>query len=167
MRRLLALALLPACATTDPDEPASVTDVFINEFVASNATGAQDEAGAFADWIELWNGGEDDADLTGHYLSDSLLNPTKWPFPEGTIIGAGAYMVIWADGDADGPLHASFSLAAAGEEIGLFGPLGEGAPQIDAVRYEAQQTDVSMARLPDGADEWVADDSPTPLDTNE
>ena len=162
----LLLLLLPACASV-PDGPAPAYNVVINEFQASNTTTLPDEAGGFDDWIELFNAGEEPADLSGHYLSDDLLNPTRWPIPADTTIAAGGFVLVWADGAADGPLHANFSLAATGEEIGLFGPLTYQAEQLDAVQFEIQAVDESMARTPDGAASWQADATPTPEATNE
>ncbi|WP_396189393.1 CotH kinase family protein, partial [Flavobacterium sp.] len=80
--------------------------VVINEIMASNATSAQDETGAFADWVELYNNNATPIDLSGFYLSDDSTNAAKWQFPAGTIIGANGYLILWADEDIlDGPLH--------------------------------------------------------------
>ena len=162
----LPIFLLSAC-TPVPDGPAPAYDVVINEFQASNVTTIPDEAGGFDDWIELFNAGEEAADLTDHYLTDDLLNPTRWRIPADTTIEPRGFLLVWADGAADGPLHANFSLSAAGEAIGLFGPLTYEAVQIDAVQFELQAADESMARRPDGASSWQADSTPTPEASNE
>lgn len=123
----------------------------VNEFMADNQFTIFDEFGQFEDWIELYNRSSSPIDLTGLYLSDDLLNPTKWQFPNGTVIGAGEYMLIWADEDpGDGPLHASFRLSKSGESIGLFHTDATGNLLIDSLNYGAQTTDVSQGILPDG-----------------
>jgi hypothetical protein len=44
--------------------------VVINEVLASNVSGAQDEAGDFEDWVELYNNNNFDVSLSGYHLSD-------------------------------------------------------------------------------------------------
>jgi spore coat protein CotH len=97
------------------------TPVVINELMADNRTALPDPQGQFDDWIELHNITETTVDLTGRYLSDESNNPRKWPFPAGTTIPAGGYLIVWADEDGtDTPgLHASFKLAQDGEEVFL------------------------------------------------
>lgn len=147
---------------------AAAWDVVINEFQADNVSTLPDEAGQFEDWVELHNPGSAEVDLTGHFLTDDLTNPTRWQLPDGTTIDAGGYLLVWCDDDAsDGPLHATFSLSADGESIGLFAPLAAEAAQIDAVDYDAQAADASMSRRPDGSDSWQEDLTPTPEATNE
>ncbi|MCK6529240.1 lamin tail domain-containing protein [Myxococcota bacterium] len=139
----------------------------VNEFMASNESTVLDEAGDSADWIEVHNLGGSEVDLSGFHLSDDLDEPTKWAFPDGTVLAPGGFLLVWADDDTgDGPLHAPYKLDADGEEIGLFGRAEDGAPAIDTLVFEPQATDVSMARMPDGSGTWVADTSPTPGASN-
>jgi hypothetical protein len=97
----------------------------INEVLASNNTNLSDPQDEYDDWIEIHNTGATAVDVAGRYLTDDLGDPTQWRFPldspEVTVIAPGGYLLVWADGDtADAGLHASFSLSAGGEEIGLF-----------------------------------------------
>lgn len=139
----------------------------INEFMASNESAVLDEAGNSSDWVEVHNLGGDEVDLSGFHLSDDLDEPTKWAFPEGTVLAPGGFLLVWADdGSGDGPLHAPYKLDADGEEIGLFGRAEDGATAIDTLVFEPQGTDVSMARMPDGSGTWAADTSPTPGASN-
>ncbi len=155
-------------ADDDTTPKSAELDLYLNEFMATNASTVADETGAFPDWVEVWNGSSVTADLTGVFLTDDLTLPTRWEFPEGTLIPGHGYLLVWADGDADaGGLHTSFKLAADGEELGLFGPKEEGNETLDALTYEAQATDISMARMPDGSNSWEADSSPTPGEANE
>jgi len=78
-----------------------------------------------SDWIELHNPTASSVSLNGWTLSDSPSLPSKWPFPPGTSIAPGGYLVILADSpDAPIPgatyLHANFKLSGGGEYLGLF-----------------------------------------------
>ncbi len=55
--------------------------VLINEFSHTNASFLMDEDGNFPDWIELYNAGPNNVDLTGYRISDNLSDPDKWVFP--------------------------------------------------------------------------------------
>lgn len=125
----------------------------INEFMASNDATVADQDGEFDDWIELYNNSGTALDLSGWYLSDNPDNLTKWEFPTGTTINANGYLIIWADedGQQDG-LHANFKLSSAGETVYLLNPDVELAQEIT---YEAQQTDMGYARIPNGTGAFV------------
>jgi len=138
----------------DPTQPEVPEHLFINEFMANNDAAVAGPDGNYPDWIELYNGGNVSVDVGGMYLTDDLANPDAWPFPEGTVIDAGGFLVVWADNDPEkGPMHCSFSLNASGEAIGLFAIDGE--TEIDSVLFEAQLDDVSYGRLPDGTANWT------------
>jgi spore coat protein CotH len=129
-------------------------DLFINELMANNGGSVESPNGTYSDWIELYNGGSEAINLGGMYLTDDLGDSTDWKFPSGTVIEAGGYLVIWADSLPDsGLLHASFSLSANGEEVGLFA--SDGVSLIDSVVFDAQPSDVSYGRLPDGTSNWT------------
>jgi hypothetical protein len=127
----------------------------INEFMASNSSEIRDPQGQYEDWIEIYNYGNDAIDIGGLYLTDDLSAVTKWRFPDGkpevTTIGAGGYLLIWADNDiTDSGLHANFKLSAGGEEIGLFDI--DGITLIDSVVFDEQSADISYGRYPDAND---------------
>ena len=139
--------------------------VVINEVLASNNTNLSDPQDEYDDWIEIHNAGATAVDVAGMYLADDLGDPTQWRFPldrpETTVIAPGGFLLVWADGDtADAGLHASFSLSAGGEEIGLFDR--DGVTLLDSVSFGPQIVDVSYGRYPDGADEWRFMGWPTP-----
>ncbi|MBM3918570.1 MAG: hypothetical protein FJ344_03580 [Sphingomonadales bacterium] len=122
--------------------------VVINEFVASNQSGAQDESGGFADWVELHNTSAQAISLSGWYLSDDQSNPQRWRIPSGISIPAGGYLIIWTDADSlDGPLHTNFRLSAAGEDVVLSNSSGQ---LVDLVNFPLQITDTAYARIPNG-----------------
>ncbi|MCP4256538.1 MAG: hypothetical protein GY774_03315 [Planctomycetes bacterium] len=141
----------------------------INEFMASNSKSFADTQGEYDDWIEIYNSGNYAVDLEGMYLTDNLTNPTKWRVQSNTrgatTIGAGGYLIIWADGDtsSDG-LHANFKLSAGGEEIALFG--SDGDTLIDSVSFPEQAGDISFGRYPDADEKLRFLSSPTPAAVN-
>jgi hypothetical protein len=130
--------------------------VVINEFMASNSATVKDGAGEYEDWIELHNISSEDVNLSGYYITDNPSNLTKFALPEGTILKAGAYMIIWADEDQEqGPLHVNFKLSAAGETIMLLTPQQVIA---DSVVFGQQTENKSMARKPNGTGNFVIGD---------
>ena len=134
--------------------------VVINEFLAKNDSGAQDELGEYEDWVELYNTNAVAVDLGGTYLTDDLSALTKWQLPVGTTIGAYDTLLVWTDDDpTDGPLHAEFKLGADGEDLALVDV--DGATLLDSIVFGAQVADVSTGRLFDGNGAWVTLLAPT------
>lgn len=137
--------------------------VFINELLASNAVNLADpDFQAFSDWVELYNAGNSPADLSGWTLSDDQNEPTKWTFPAGSIVPAGGFLLVWADGESSG-LHAGFKLSADGETLSLYTP---GGTLADEIGFGAQQTDVSCGRKTDGGAPWGLFPHPSPGASN-
>ncbi|HCP45718.1 MAG TPA: hypothetical protein DIU15_06735, partial [Deltaproteobacteria bacterium] len=140
----------------------------LNEFVASNSTGAADETGAFPDWIELHNTSDQTVSLHGWFLSDDLDNPTRHALPSDTSIDAGDFLIFYADGDVeDGGQHLGFRLSAAGEDLVLTYSDRSQFTVVDSISYEAQATDTAQARIPDGTGDWQLTTTPTPGSGNE
>jgi len=141
----------------------------INEFMADNGSTIADEAGDYDDWIEIYNTSSTLAwDLGGMYLTDDLGEPTKWRFPDDTLIPPGGTLLLWADGEEDeGPLHTNLSLSGGGGQIGLFDRGVFSNATISVLAYPAQATDVSYGRMPDGSETWQFLTVPTPGWRNE
>ncbi|MEZ5357743.1 MAG: lamin tail domain-containing protein [Candidatus Zixiibacteriota bacterium] len=128
------------------------TGVVINEFQADNDATAMDQDNEYDDWIELYNPTGAAVSLYGFYLSDDSTTPTKWSFPD-TSIGAGEYLIIWADEDlTQTGLHADFKLGASGEEIIFSNPL---LLVEDYVVFGEQTTDLSTGRCPNGSGDFI------------
>ncbi len=162
--RMLSVAT-PGAENQNPVEPESLV-LWINEFVAQNDAGIQDENGSYEDWVEIYNPGPEAVDMSGLFLTDDLTLTTQWMFPD-TVLSAGAFLLVWCDSDPeDGPLHASFKLGASGEEIGLFGRLAAGNELIDSRVFGAQTANVSEGRETDGGPTWTTFVTPTPGDSN-
>jgi len=146
--------------------------IFINEWLADNTVyDDPDEPGPnFEDWFELYNPGDTPVDLTGFYLSDTNAPKTQFRIPSGTVVPAGGYLLVWADGEATQntsnrvDLHANFNLRAGGEFIGLYG--ADGSSVIDEVTFFQQTNNVSQGRWPDGAINKYFMTMPTPKAAN-
>jgi hypothetical protein len=121
--------------------------VRINEFMADNGESLLTSAGEASDWIELYNSSSEPVDLSGWHLTDSINKPTKWQFPEGVIIPADSYLIVFADSSdeswVDGELHSNFSLSKSGEYLGLIMPDGETVVHEYAPEFPPQLEDIS------------------------
>ena len=136
--------------------------LYINEFMASNATTICDSFGSYSDWIELYNSTDTDMDISGFGISDNLAQPMKYRFPDGTTIAAKGYLVVFCSGNEglqNGELHAPFGLRSYGEDVVIANRAGR---IIDSYSFKNQETDVSMARIPDGAGELQSNSQPSP-----
>lgn len=147
-------------AETDPPTDTHTTSTFdaelsalcVNEFMAGNAT-ALPGNGLYPDWIELHNSGTDSVDLSGWTLSDNADEPGLFAFDDGTTLAAGAFLLLFADGDTFTDDHVNFSLSAGGELIGLYAPNGDG----EVVNFGAVNDDMAAARSTDccvGSECW-------------
>ncbi|MFT4603738.1 MAG: spore coat protein H [Rhodothermales bacterium] len=121
--------------------------VYINELMASNAATMQDEFGEYDDWVELYNASESAVSVGGWTLTDRLDQPDRYTLPDISIPGRG-HLLIWPDGQPEqGPLHAGFRLAAAGEQLALLEADGR---EVDYVSFGVQTPDLSLSRGADG-----------------
>ncbi len=148
-----------------------VEQIFINEVMASNVDGEQDEAGEYEDWIELYNAGPGEVDLAGLFLSDTYPATGPWAFPsdrpETTILPSGGYLLVFADGEPEeGPLHTDFKLDKEGEEVVLMQQIGSEMHVIDRLAFGIQARNKTFGRYPDGSSILEYLGSPTPRATN-
>ncbi|MCB9367432.1 MAG: CotH kinase family protein [Calditrichaeota bacterium] len=140
----------PGAMNTD-ELPGETPMIAINEFLASNDTGAVDQNGEHEDWIELYNYGATEISLGGLYLSDTEADLHQWAFPD-TVLGANEFLIVWADDDGDQEgLHANFKLSASGEMIVLS---DADSNIVDDVAFGIQDSDVSYGRYPDGTGDF-------------
>ena len=140
--------------------------VFLNEFMASNASTLLGPDGSYCDWIELYNTTGSDIDLSGYGVSDNPAQPLKYVLPDGTTIRAYSTLLIYCTGrkgTSNTEIEAPFGLAAYEEAVVFSTPDGR---ILDSYEYTRQETDQSMARVPDGTGDWQQTASPTPGYTN-
>lgn len=137
----------------------------INEIMVDNQTilGDPGKPGEFPPWLDIYNAGLEEVDLSGMYLTNDLTNPTKFQITDGITIPAGGFITFFADGESGrGALHTNFQLDKTGGQIGIF----SGTQQIDAYSFGSQTADVSEGRYPDGVDNWISFTKPTAGSSN-
>ena len=171
--RMLPVAALATCLFAWPERSRGA-GVVISEVVADNHAVLEDEDGDYPDWIELYNAGDAEVDLTGWYLTDDYDQRTRWRFPEITIPRHGFLLVFASEKDRARPgreLHANFQVSTKDESVYLFYPdgwtnaaaLGVGfRPQIEDVSYGLPMQSETFELVREGAPAraWVpADDS--------
>jgi len=148
--------------------PTGLPVLFINELLASNATGITDENGEYDDWFEIFNPNGFDVDLAGWYVSDDPSNPIRYrfdPTAADAVVPANGWLLIWADNQtAQGNLHTNFALSASGESVILTAP--DGTTTVDRIDFGPQTADVSYGRATDGGTPWVFFTVPTPGASN-
>ena len=107
------------CARRLQAEGGEAGGVRINEVMASN--GAYPNAdGVLCDWVELYNSASGPCDLSGWGLSDNARS-VKYTFPDGTVLPAGAYLVVSCMREAPDDGYAPFGISAdGGETVCLF-----------------------------------------------
>ncbi|MEZ5000875.1 MAG: hypothetical protein R2727_09690 [Bacteroidales bacterium] len=52
--------------------------LFINELMADNEVTIQDEFGSFSDWVEVYNGDDEEVYLGDYFMTDDFDSPGKW-----------------------------------------------------------------------------------------
>lgn len=148
-------------------------DLKINEWMAANpaTTGILDPVDQNAeDWIEIHNPTTAPVSLDGWHLSDDPTERLKFPIPDGFIIPANGFILIWADNEPlqNAPtlrqeIHTNFKISAAGESILLTAP---DTSKIDEVSFADQTPGIARLRTIDGSDLFTYSLSPTPGQTN-
>jgi hypothetical protein len=159
-----AVGLPPVVDTNDPptEDTAAAAEVVspavgvvLNEILTSNDGAAEDPDGDADDYVELYNGSDEDVDISDWTLT---LDGDTWGFPKDAEVPAGGWLTVWCDGDDD-DLHAVFSLPKDGGALLMED--GDGVDQ-DALRWGADEplgegeTNIAFARVPDGHGAWLA-----------
>lgn len=153
----------------------------INELCSRNFSVATAADGGYYDYIELYNGSDEDYTMTGLYLSDDVDEPYKYDMSEITV-PAGGYVVIWmteettsvedaltglsdmsdldeltGDDLADGMLSCGqyvcpFALSSRGEYIYISNESGR---ILDSVTIPALSYNVAYGRRVDGESGYI------------
>ncbi|MBQ1537286.1 MAG: CotH kinase family protein [Ruminococcus sp.] len=157
---LSASGALPASASLSeapsaPDAGGSAR-LFINEVCTGNSggngnvTSAVDKKGGFCDWIELYNGGDADADLNGWKLVKD--DSTEYAF-SGVTVPAGGTLLVFScktyNGDASAP-NTGYNLSGDGVKLSLM----NGEDTVDTAEVPALEEDTTWARQPDGTGDF-------------
>lgn len=128
--------------------------LWINEVEAENLTGPTNRAGQHSPWIELYNPGSNAVALGGLFLATNEVELTNWAFPAGTSLGAGAFAVVFADGQTNlttaGEIHAGVTLPPVSGSIALSRVYNGTAEVLDFVDYTNLPANYSYGSYPDG-----------------
>lgn len=97
----------------------NVAKVLVNEVLANSEA-------PMVDAVELYNSESEEVNVGNWYLSDARNNPLKWQIPEGTVIPASGYLVLY-EGHYNGSsleyasneFGSGFSLSSHGDAIYL------------------------------------------------
>jgi hypothetical protein len=122
--------------------------VVINEILAAPAVGQTDA-------VELFNTGDGPVDLSGWCLSDSDLDYRKFRFPAGTLLPAGACLVL-SESDFNNPANPAnptpFAFSSQGDTVFLVQADLTGAllTLVDSIAFGPTPRGISLGRFPDG-----------------
>ncbi len=147
MKKLLLTILLTIAGITYSQS------LVINEVMASNDTTILDQDNDSPDWIEIYNNGTSQYDLTGYYLSDDSTNLSKWRFGN-VLIEPGEFLVVFAS-DKDTNMnywHTNFKISADGELVIMSDAEGN---IVDSITVPPSLTDVSYGRETDADLQWM------------
>lgn len=149
---VLCLGLLLQTAAYLPANADENTQVTVNEVCSKNTVYPSSD-GNFYDWIELYNSGKSEADISGWSISDKEGGEKKYTFPDGTRIPAEGRLIVFCDKDAaaaDSRI-APFGLSAAGETLVLTDRSGNTAHTVTFGNIAA---DTSYGQYPDGSGQF-------------
>ena len=133
-----------------------VSPICINEISSANDIYVNDY-GKRADWIELYNRGNQPIDVTTLYFSDEASNPTKYQIDAApgvnAVVQPNSHIVIWCDGKPSlSQLHLPFKLKNIDNGfLSLQSPDGRWK---DFVQYDEQTSKESTGRYPDGGNSF-------------
>lgn len=129
--------------------------IVINEVMAKNSAVNADPEGDYQDWVELYNPGNEAINLESFFLSDRWSDPSRWAIPSVTM-DPGDHLLIWCDDESsEGALHASFTLAASGDELFLFQKEDNEWRLHDSIDWLNAPENDSYGRSQDGSEQWI------------
>lgn len=138
----------------------------INEFVASNEDGLEDEDLDSSDWLEIYNGQNQSENLEGYFLTIDPSHANRWRIPAVTL-DAYEYLVVFASGKdrilSNSPLHTDFRLPKEGGYLALLAP--DGVTVVNEFNYGVQAEDTAYGAK--GANRTLGYlESPSPGEAN-
>lgn len=136
----------------------SLKPVRINEISAANDIFINDSFKKH-DWLELYNTTKQPYDASGMFLTDNPDKPNKYVIPNGTVIPANGYLIIWCDKDAGYQLHSTFKLE--NNESGCVVLTSADESWTDTLRYSHHSRFQSVGLYPDGGSDTYIFNQPT------
>jgi hypothetical protein len=133
---------------------APLGDLWLNEIVVSNVTGAVDGEGHRGPWVEVFNAGTASVSMAGWHLTDTATNLVRWAFPTNSTIAAGGFLVVWLDADADDSTsnepHASFRPSSPTGMVALVRTVTNDSAAVDWLAWRQVSPDRAYGSFPDG-----------------
>ena len=126
--------------------------IVFSEVMAKNGTYKNGHA---YDWLEVYNGGKQTADLGGYWLSNDPDDPFIWQIPQGTKLKKGAFLLVYCTGDKSiapgggSVLYAPFKISAKGVTLTLSDRDGQAVTSLYVPR---QYADISWGRVRGGSE---------------
>ncbi len=144
---------------------AGIESLLITEICPVNEQVVVDEYGEYADWIEIYNSGSTDVNLSGIYITDDPSNILKHKIATtDLVVPSGQYFLLWADDTSNkGNKHLPFSISE-NEKIILYSP-AYGIIDSISVKNAIKNVSLGKTSLSKNAD-IVLYTTPTPGDTN-
>ena len=117
-------------------------NVEINEICTKNKNILKDYYGNYSYWIEIFNSGESEIDLSGYGISNKENNLFKYKFPNNFMIMPKEYLIIFAskENSTSNEIHTGFSLKKEGELIILTNSEGEIIEKVEIPELEEDET---------------------------
>ena len=142
-------------------------NILINEIQVANIDMFVDPSFNYGGWIELYNPGDSDVNLSGWYVSDTPDNLKMYALSSkiGTIKAKG-YKVLWFDhyNKNYSPTQIDSKLDSDGGTIYLSNNKGV---LVCSLSYPEAISRTSFARTSDGLDTWGLTYQPTPGKSNQ
>ncbi|MDA0912859.1 MAG: CotH kinase family protein [Bacteroidetes bacterium] len=145
--------------------------LLINEVMPKNDGFVFDEYENDGDWIELFNAGNDPINVQSYFLTNRIMEPNRWQLPNVTL-DPGQHLLLWSDDlEENGPLHTTFTLDAADDQVYLTKIEDDAWRIVDAIDWTLASGNQSLGRSSDGASDWVwfqsgTSNPPTPNSAN-
>jgi len=124
------------------------SNLYITEIVSNNKTIIKDSDNEYSDYVEIYNDGDKEINLSGYYLSDESTSSKKWVFPK-IIIKPKEYLIIYASNKDKCDLsirecHTNFKLDKNGETVTL---LDNNGVVLSKVKYPESNQNTSYSLI--------------------
>lgn len=146
--------------------------LLINEVMVRNheSSGAISPEGSFADYIELFNAGEDTVWLNHYFLTDTRETPTKRNLPVRQL-SPGEFAVFFGGSSESYPdEYLGFNLSGNSESGDVVLLVNQDISVVDSLNYFKAGLPVkkgkSLGRLGDGGTVWTVQKCATPGQAN-
>lgn len=141
----------------------SSAQLLINEVCTKNNSVLDNGNGAFPDWVELHNAGDQAIDLDGYTLSDQDNDDAPWPLPS-IVLAPGGFVVFMTGDSAQHDHWFGTGLSSEGETLFLRGPDGALANTLTVPLLHA---DHSFGPAPNGEERYFGTPTPDAANTTE